>query len=287
MADLAKGYYGSDAVRTALLHLGICGSATLGAYRQAFINWAEQHPEQWASAMGFGRALELLAFDGRDLGDLFETLAPPLSELMLLGGMMVTRAEATQLLRADRSISAAMLALSLIARYLVDRIGHTRGTRLVLGNALVARLQKACLDQGVDVRRRVEVRCLRRETGRINGVELADRKLVAARRSVVLAGGGFPASASWRARELPEPVARHTPAAPSCVGRTIELATEVGGTLGPSGMDNALWFPSSLARRARRLPRRLPAYRAGSRQAGLDHRRSHRPAFRQRGRFPP
>jgi 3-oxosteroid 1-dehydrogenase len=183
------------------------------------------------------------------LGDLFGTLAPPLAELMLLGGMMVTRAEATQLLRADRSISAAMLALRLTARNLIDRIGHTRGTRLVLGNALVARLLKACLDQGVEVRRGVEVRCLRRETGRIDGVELADRHLVAARRGVVLAGGGFPASASWRVRELPEPVAQHTPAAPGCVGRTIELAIEAGATLGPSGMDNALWFPSSVARR--------------------------------------
>ena len=66
----------------------------------------------------------------------------------------------------------------------------------------------------------------------------------------MLAGGGFPASAAWRARHLPAPVAEHTPAAPGCDGSTLELALAVGAVLGPSGPDNALWFPSSLATRA-------------------------------------
>jgi 3-oxosteroid 1-dehydrogenase len=78
-------------------------------------------------------------------------LAWPLPELMLFGGMMLTRGEAAELLRADRSPRGLALAARLVTRYLVDRLRHRRGTRLVLGNALVARLFKALLDRGVPV----------------------------------------------------------------------------------------------------------------------------------------
>ncbi len=199
------------------------------------------------------RALEPLPFDGRKLGAMFEKLARPLPELMVFGGMMVTRAEAGRLLRADRSIGGASLGLRLVAQFLADRLSYSRGARLVLGNALVARLLKAALDRGVEVRANVETTRLVMESGRASGVETVTAGAphrILARRGVVLAGGGFPASPEWRARELPQPVAEYTAAAPGCVGRTLELAMNVGATLGPSGMDNALWFPSSIAKRA-------------------------------------
>jgi hypothetical protein len=53
-ADTASNYYSRVEVGTAFLRLGMCGKATIGAYRQAFINWAEQHPEKWNSHMGIG-----------------------------------------------------------------------------------------------------------------------------------------------------------------------------------------------------------------------------------------
>jgi succinate dehydrogenase/fumarate reductase flavoprotein subunit len=104
----------------------------------------------------------------------------------------------------------------------------------------------------VTVRRQAVTKKLQRSSGRVEGIDIGDgaRSIsIAARIGVVLAGGGFPSSASWRERELPSPTAQYTPAAPGCVGRTIELGMEVGGMLGPSGMDNALWFPSSVAKR--------------------------------------
>lgn len=214
---------------------------------------APDYRQDMPGAAAGWRALEPLPFDGRELGDDFAMVAPPIPELTLFGGMMVTRGEAAMLLKADRSIEAASLGVRLTARYLLDRIRHKRGTRLVIGNALVARLLKAVLDRGVTVRPWIETASLRRSSGRINGVEVQYGKrslTVAARKGVVLAGGGFPASPSWRTQELPEPVAQYTPAAPSCVGRTIELGLEAGGALGPAGMDNALWFPSSIAKRA-------------------------------------
>lgn len=190
------------------------------------------------------RPLDPLPFDGRTLGPDFTRLAPPLPELMLFGGMMVTRPEAAQFLRADRSPAAAWLGLRLIGRFLRDRLRHGRGTRLVLGNALVARLLHACLTRGVQIHTDITTTGLLRDGNRVTGVDLGGQKVIA-RKGVILAGGGFPASPDWRTRELPKPVAAHTAAAPGAIGRTLDLGLGAGATLGPSGLDNALWFPSS------------------------------------------
>lgn len=200
-----------------------------------------------------GRPLEPLPFDGRTLGAEFARLAWPLPELMVFGGMMVTRSEAATLLRADRSPRAARLGLNLVGRFLADRLRFARGTRLVLGNALVARLLKALHDRGVPVLTSATPHRLLSEAGRVTGVEFTfdgEVRQITARCGVVLAGGGFPASPEWRARELPGPTPQYTPAAPGCDGTSIELGLAAGAALGPAGRDNALWFPSSVATRA-------------------------------------
>lgn len=199
-----------------------------------------------------GRPLEPLPFDGRLLGDDFARLAWPIRELMVFGGMMITRSEAALLLKADRSIKAMVLGARLVARYVMDRLRHRRGTRLVLGNALVARLLKACLDRGVTVLTGVEAQALIRADGRVAGAEVRVGQGVTtfrAGRGVVLAGGGYPSSPEWRAAQLPQPTPEYTPAAAGCDGSTIRLGLDAGGVLGPSGFDNALWFPSSVAKR--------------------------------------
>lgn len=215
---------------------------------------APDYRQDLAGAAAGGRALEPPAFDGRELGGDFDRLEPPLRELMLFGGMMVTRPEAAQLLRADRSPAAAALAVRLLARYLGDRLtGHRRGTRLVLGNALVARLVKACRDAGVTILLSAHARRLFMDGRGLPRIEIEHDgaiRTLGARRGIVLAGGGYPASARWRAAQMPEPLAQHTPAAPGCDGSTIELALAAGAALGPAGLDNALWFPSSIMKRA-------------------------------------
>jgi 3-oxosteroid 1-dehydrogenase len=211
-------------------------------------DYRQDHP---GAATG-GRPLEPLPFDGRTLGADFDRIAWPIPELMLFGGMMITRGEGAQLLRADRSPAAMALGARLVTRYLRDRLTYKRGTRLVLGNALVARLFKALRDRGVPVLTSVRTRLLAKAGDRITGIEAViqgDGAMITARRGVILAGGGFPADAAWRAKYLPEPVAEFTPAAPGCDGSTIELGLAAGAALGRSGIDNALWFPSSIATR--------------------------------------
>jgi 3-oxosteroid 1-dehydrogenase len=211
-------------------------------------DYRQDHP---GAAKG-GRALEPLPFDGRALGADFARIASPLPELMLSGGMMITRGEAARLLRADRSLGAMALGMRLVTRYIADRLRYERGTRLVLGNALVARLFKTLRDRGVPVLTGARTQALIAEDGRVAAVEAGfagQIRRIEARRGVVLAGGGFPANAAWRAQYLPEPVAEFTPAAPGCDGSTIALGLSAGAALGPPGLDNALWFPSSIGSR--------------------------------------
>ncbi len=199
-----------------------------------------------------GRPLEPLAFDGRLLGAHFEKVRWPLRELMLPGGLMVTRGEAARLLRGPASWDAIRLGATLLARLLADRLRHPRGTRLVLGNALAARLYKGLLDRGVDILLEARTARLLTADGAVRGVVVSHRgekRTLHARRGVILAGGGFPADPQWRERYLPAPTPRHTPAGEACTGETIRLGLEAGAALGRAAGDNALWFPSSIATR--------------------------------------
>lgn len=200
---------------------------------------------------GKGRTFRPLGYDGRKLGAAFERIAPPLPELMVFGGMMVTRVEVARLLRFSTSWKSFVFAANLTARYLVDRMRYRRGTRLVLGNALVARLFQGLLDRAVPIRFGTVPTELVSAQGRVQGVVVEHAGVltrIRATSGVVFAGGGFPASAELRRRFLRAPVPEYTPAYEGCTGETLLLAEGVGAALA-GNEDNALWFPSSVTRR--------------------------------------
>lgn len=202
---------------------------------------------------GDQRVLRPLPFDGRLLGAHFDRLGWPIPELMLFGGMMITRGEAARLLDIPWSWRACVLGAKLVGRYVHDRLRYQRGTRLVWGNALAGWLFRELLKRRVPIWFKTAARKLVvGDDGRVLGI-VAQRdgveRRVHARRGVVLAGGGFPASAPMRDRYFPQPVAQSTPAFDGCTGETLRLAEKAGGALRSAG-DNALWFPSSIAKRA-------------------------------------
>ncbi|GAA3032142.1 FAD-dependent oxidoreductase [Microbacterium dextranolyticum] len=213
----------------------------------------DYHPE--IDGAGVGRALEPETFDGRLLGaEDFRRVRPPVPEFALFGGtLMVRRAEVNQLLELFRwSPRAAATALRLGIRWFFDRLRHPRGTRLAMGNALVANLFHTLKNRGGRVLFNSTATRLVREDGVIVGaiVESGGRELrVRARRGVVLAGGGFAASAAWRAAHLPHPTPQFTRAAEGATGSTLELGLDAGAVLGPDHDDNGFWFPSSIGRR--------------------------------------
>lgn len=199
-----------------------------------------------------GQAHEPLPFDASTRPEDFRKIRWPLHELMLFGGMMVTRGEALRLLKAPWSPDAIWLGMRLCGRYVMDRLRFRRGSRLVLGNALVARLLASLADRGVEVRRLQMPKRLLRDAQGIVGVLVDDRGRelrLRARHGVVLAGGGFPANQEWCQRYLPSPVPQFSPAAETCRGETLQLALEAGGMLREPRAGNGLWFPSSINHR--------------------------------------
>lgn len=214
----------------------------------------DYHPEIEGS--GVGRALEPHTFDGRALGAAhFGRVRPPIPEFALFKGtLMVRRAEFDELLTIfDGSPSGVATAGRLGVRWAADRLRHPRGTRLTMGNALVANLYHQLLRRSGDVWFGARATGLvTDDTGRVTGavVTHGSRTVrVAARRGVVLAAGGFPASPELRALHLPEPTPLFTPAGEGATGDSFTLAEAVGGVLSESRDENALWFPSSVGRR--------------------------------------
>lgn len=212
-----------------------------------FLNAPDYRSNLPGAALG-GRALEPVAFDGRLLGEWFGLLADPMRELTVLGGMMVTRAEGIALVRAERSLSAMTLGLRLLTRHMRDRRRYRRGTRLVMGNGLVARLLYETLRRGGRIFTNAHVEELLVEGDRVVGVKglhEGERFELQARAGVVLAGGGFPSDPEMCSAELPATASPHSPASPFARGATIRLGHSVGGQLGPPLGTNAMWFPSS------------------------------------------
>lgn len=214
----------------------------------------DYHPEEPGS--GVGRALEPEPFNGRELGhENFRRVRPPVPEFALFGGtLMVRRAEVAQLMKIfNWSPKAAALALKLGIRWFFDLLaGYPRGTRLTMGNGLVARLFKHVISHGGKVLFNSTAKELIVEDGRVVGaiVETGGvQRRVRVRRGVVLAGGGFSASHAMREQHLPEPTAQYTRAGEGATGDSIHLGIAAGGSLGPDHGDNAFWFPSSIGRR--------------------------------------
>ena len=213
----------------------------------------DYHPEIPGSARG--RALEPQTFDGRALGKAdFGRVRRPVPEFALFGGtLMVRRAEVKDLLGIYAgSVRGVLMALRLGVRWGADRLRYPRGTRLAMGNALVASLFHKLRQRFGQVWFRATATRLLTDDGRVVGAIVAyqGRVLrVRVRRGVVLAGGGFSASPDWRAKYLPSPTPQYTRAGEGSTGDTLALARAVGGALGEPRDDNAFWFPSSIGRR--------------------------------------
>jgi succinate dehydrogenase/fumarate reductase flavoprotein subunit len=207
----------------------------------------DYYPERLGATMG-GRVLEPVAFDGTRLGKAFARLRPPLPEFTLFGGMMVDRHDMQRLRRIGTSLRAA----GLVARYALQRLRHPRGTSLHVGNALTARLYASLLARQVEILFSADVEDLSIQGDRVAGVVIrhgARDRLIAARRGVVLATGGFSHDASLRKRLFPSGAGLISAASPSSTGDGIRLATTVGAALNMDATSAAYWVPASVFRR--------------------------------------
>ena len=211
------------------------------------------HPDYKAlpgAAIG-GRALTAVPFDGRKLGADFDRLRPPRREFMVLGGMMVGKGDIEPLLHPFRSWSNLAHAFGLLTRQALDRLRFQRGTRLVMGNALAARLFYDVRRAGVDVRFETALQQLLVEDGRVIGAKVSARGgtlLIRARKGIVLATGGIGWSAELRERLLPSAARRFSLAPISISGDGLSTAEAIGGEIVADLESAALWMPSSVMR---------------------------------------
>ena len=255
--DLAIGEHADRAMREAFLKHGAQAVATIEANSHLKYRARPLHPDYLSELEGStlcGRALEPLPFDGRLLGDLFDLVRPPLPEFTVLSGMMVDRDDIGHLLGWRRSLASTVHVMRLLTRHLGDRLRHPRGTRLLMGNALVGRLLLTLRERGVGLLMQTEAtRLLRDEDGRVTAVELLQHgvsRRVRVRGGVIMATGGFNRDPARRSRLLPGVDPEWCAGAPGHTASAHPLAEAAGAGYGDGEANPAFWAPVSLRRRA-------------------------------------
>ncbi|WP_036714033.1 FAD-binding protein [Paracoccus sp. J55] len=246
------GHRGGDARREAFLATGPEAIAELERHSEVRFVAAAAHPDYLdgpGSAYG-GRALAPVEFDGRLLRADFDRVRPPRDVFMGLGGMMVARGELGALLAPFASAGNLATALKILLRYARDRLGHRRGTRLLMGNALVARLFFSLRRRAVPIWFDSPLADLIRDGQAVIGAVIETpqgRRRIRARRGVVLATGGIGWNRALRERLFPPQIAAFSQAPEGNSGDGIALAVERAGAALDDGGDSAgLWMPCSL-----------------------------------------
>ena len=219
------------------------------------------HPDYLSELEGSvlrGRAIEPQPFDGKLLGPNLPLVRHPIPEFTVLGGMMVDRDDIFHLLRLSETWTSFSYSVRIIVRHFLDTLLHPRSTRLVMGNALIARMLYSYIQQQGLLVTRTEVTQLLQDDNCIQGVvlqqTLSDGKViqrtVRSKGGVVMASGGFNRHPTRRAAMLPGANEAWCPAGPGHTGRAQDLALQAGGQLGSGGLSHAFWAPVSTRQRA-------------------------------------
>lgn len=256
--DNAVGERTSKVVRQAFLDNGRAAVDEVEARSELKYRPYPKHPDYISDLGGStlsGRALEPMPFDARLLGrELFALLRPPIPEFTVIGGMMVDRTDINHLLAMTKSWASLKHSVKIVMRHAMDRLSWPRGTRLVMGNAHVARLLHSLSKfDKVTIALNSTVEHIVRGPQGVERVDIAcrgERRSVRVNKGLVLASGGFNRHPELRAQMLPGVPAEWSPAAPGHTGQAHDLAKQLGAVYGQGGLSHAFWAPVSLRKRA-------------------------------------
>lgn len=210
----------------------------------------DYHPDEPGAALD-GRMLSPVAYDGRQLGEWFGKLRPPLAEFNAPGGMMIDLPDMPHVLAPTSSLKSMVHVAKMVARTARDRLaGRGRGTRLTMGNALAGRLLRSALDAGVTLWSDTGMTALEKDAnGRVDKV-VAEREgktvTIGARRGIVLAAGGFSQNAQMRQQHIPYAEHHISLMPPGNTGDGIAAALAVGAAMDEGNTQNAAWTVISL-----------------------------------------
>jgi succinate dehydrogenase/fumarate reductase flavoprotein subunit len=172
---------------------------------------------------------------------------------MILGGMMVGKMDIPHLLGRFHSPGSFIYSARLFLRYLSDRLRYSRGTRLVMGNALVGRMYYSLLKLGLRPEFGTRLGNLVTENGRVTGgtiVGPSGARQITALKGVILATGGFAHNAAYRQRLMPDPVPKYSLASEANQGEGIAAAEALGARVNASeNGSGGFWTPVSVTRR--------------------------------------
>jgi hypothetical protein len=251
-------------LRRAFLATGPEAIDYFAAHSEVKFTPSGKHPDyrDAAGAAVSGRALSTLPFDGRRLGQDFARVRPPIPEFLVFGGLMVGKADIPRLLNRFRDPRDFLFAARLFLRFLADRLRHARGTWLLMGNALVARLLVSLRARGVPIRFSILADDLVIEAGRVVGVTATSggkALRLRARRGVVLATGGYGRNETLRQRFMRQPAPPLSVTAASNTGDGMELGLRHGAQVRPElHGPGAFWTPVSITRRRDGTPGVFP-----------------------------
>ncbi len=243
----------AEAVREAYLAAGPAALDRLEAQTEVKFTAPPRHPDYHSNQPGAalaGRALAPLPFDGRLLAKDFDRVRPPIAPFMVLGGMMVGKLDIPYLLKPFGSAANFMAASKLLLRHATDRLRFKRGTRLVMGNALVGRLFYSLRRRNVPIEYGAKLVELVKGNGRVDGavVDIGDkRQTIRARRAVILATGGFGADTKMQKQYNANAPVEHANAFAGASGDGFNAAQAAGGAVDANHTMDAFYFPSSLS----------------------------------------
>jgi FAD binding domain len=255
--DNAVGQHTPAALRSAFLNNGPIAVQRLETHSEVKYRPYAKHPDYISDLEGStlnGRALEPLPFDGRLLGKLLAQIRPPIPEFTVLGGMMVDRTDINHLLGMTQSWSSFKHSAKILLRHALDRLRHPRGTRLVMGNALVGRLLYSLSKRSnVTLTLHTSVEAVERSANGVEALTLLQkgmRRTVGVRGGIILASGGFNRHPALRKALLPGADPAWCPAAPGHTGAAQDLARSMGAYYGSAVGSHAFWAPVSIRTRA-------------------------------------
>ena len=242
----------AEAVREAFLAAGPAALDYLEARSEVKFTAPPRHPDYHSNQPGralAGRALAPLPFDGRLLGKDFARVRPPIAPFMVLGGMMVGKADIPVLLKPFASAGSFVAAARLLLRHAVDRLRYSRGTRLVMGNALVARLFYSLRARKVPIAFDARLVELVKGKDRVEGavIDIGDkRQTIGVRRGIILATGGFAPNAALRREYMSGMPIAHSNAFAGANGDGFVAARKAGAAVDDKHTNPAFYFPSSV-----------------------------------------
>ena len=207
------------------------------------IHYPDYYPNANCSKHG-GRTIEPIPFDGLLLKDEFENMRPPHPQVLVMGRLMMTAAEAHKV--SSGSFSGRMLLIWLLLRYLFHfkaRLKYKRSTRLTLGNGLISRLRYSLVKRKIPISLNTACCELITENNRVIGVvaESNGKKIrIKANKGVLLAAGGFEKNMEMRKKYQRHPTNSDWSAAHEHnTGDAIRMGQEVGAAV---DMMNDSWW---------------------------------------------